>query len=107
MKELEGNGAPGAYKVDIGGRCDLGRYCLVELNDAWALGLYENNDPQSNPPTRQQYADMLVSRWRQIVFCSLLDDANGSHERQSWSHATAELYHATDDYGDDYGETAR
>jgi hypothetical protein len=107
MKELEDGGAPGAYTIDIGWRCDLGRYCLVELNDAWALGLYENNDPQSNPPTRQQYADMLVSRWRQIVFCSLLDGANGYHERLGWSHATTELYHATDDYGDDYGETAR
>lgn len=72
MKELEYGGAPGAYTVDIGWRPDLDRYCLVELNDAWALGLYENADPQSNPPTRQGYADLLVSRWRQIVFCSLV-----------------------------------
>jgi len=72
MKELEGNGAPGAYTVDIGWRYDLDRYCLVELNDAWALGLYENADPQSNPPTRQQYSDMLVSRWTQIIFCNLV-----------------------------------
>jgi hypothetical protein len=72
MKELEYGGAPGAYTIDIGWRPDLERYCLVELNDAWALGLYENADPQSNPPTRQQYADMLVSRWRQILFCSLV-----------------------------------
>lgn len=72
MKELEYGGAPGAYTVDIGWRPDLERYCLVELNDAWALGLYENSDFQSNPPTRQQYADMLVSRWRQILFCRLV-----------------------------------
>ncbi len=72
MKELEENIAPGAYTVDIGWRPDLERYCLVEINDAWALGLYENSDFQSNPPTRQQYADMLVSRWRQILFCSLV-----------------------------------
>ena len=72
MKELEENIAPGAYTVDIGWRPDLERYCLVEINDAWALGLYENSDFQSNPTTRQQYADMLVSRWRQILFCSLV-----------------------------------
>jgi len=77
MKELEIGGAPGAYTIDIGWRPDLNCYCLVELNDAWALGLYENNGPQSAPPTRQQYADMLVSRWTQIVFCSLLDGVQG------------------------------
>lgn len=63
---------PGAYSIDIGWRPDLGRYSLVEINDAWSLGYYMNSDPQSNPPSRQQYADMLVSRWRQVVFCSLV-----------------------------------
>lgn len=63
---------PLAYSVDIGWRPDLQRYALVEINDAWALGLYENTDPQSNPPTRQQYADMIVNRWRQILFCNLV-----------------------------------
>ena len=106
MKELEEGGAPGAYTVDIGWRPDLNCYCLVELNDAWALGLYENTDPQSVPPTRQQYADMLVSRWRQIVFCSLLDDANGSEKSRS-NRTIAEINLKTDDYGDDYGETTR
>jgi hypothetical protein len=72
MGVLEANIAPGAYTIDIGWRPDLNRYCLVELNDAWSLGFYENSDPQSNPPTRQQYADMLVSRWRQILFCNLV-----------------------------------
>jgi hypothetical protein len=65
----------GAYTIDIGWRPDLDCYCLVELNDAWALGFYENMDRQSNPPTRQQYADMLVSRWRQLIFCNLTDKA--------------------------------
>jgi hypothetical protein len=63
---------PSAYSVDIGWRPDLGKYSLVEINDAWALGFYENSDPQSNPPTRQQYADMIVSRWSQIAFCSFV-----------------------------------
>jgi len=62
---------PNAYTVDIGWRPDLGKYSLVEINDGWALGYYSPNDPQSNPPTRQQYADMLVTRWTQILFCNL------------------------------------
>lgn len=66
------NLGPSAYSIDIGWRPDLQRYCLVEVNDAWALGYYQNTDRQSNPPTRQQYADMLVSRWRQILFCNVV-----------------------------------
>jgi hypothetical protein len=72
MKDLESIGAPGAYTIDIGWRPDLNQYCLVELNDAWSLGFYENNDPQSNPPSRQEYADMLVFRWIQILFSNLV-----------------------------------
>jgi hypothetical protein len=63
---------PSAYCLDIGWRPDLKEYCLVELNDAWALGLYEGSDPQSAPPARKDYADMLVSRWRQVVFCQIV-----------------------------------
>ena len=70
--EIHRNLGPSAYSIDIGWRPDLGCYSLVEINDAWSLGLYENSDPQSNPPTRQQYADMLVSRWTQIQFCNLV-----------------------------------
>lgn len=67
-------GAPNAYSIDIGWRPDIERYCLIEINDAWALGLYNNTDKQSNPPTMQQYADMLYSRWVQIVFCNVIDE---------------------------------
>lgn len=63
---------PNAYTIDIGWRPDLREYDIIELNDAWALGLYEGNDQQSKPPTKQQYADMLYSRWLQIVFCNLV-----------------------------------
>jgi hypothetical protein len=72
IEDLESIGAPGAYTIDIGWRPDLNQYCLVELNDARSLGFYENNDPQSNPPSRQEYADMLVSRWSQILFSNLV-----------------------------------
>lgn len=65
------NLGPSAYSIDIGWRPDLNRYSLVEVNDAWSLGLYENSDPQSNPPTRRDYAEMLISRWRQLLFCNL------------------------------------
>jgi hypothetical protein len=58
--------SPRAYSVDIGWRPDLGLYDVVELNDAWALGLYRNSDPQSFPPSYEDYARMLVSRWNQL-----------------------------------------
>ena len=63
--------SPGSYSIDIGWRPDLNCYSLVEINDGWSLGLYNPTDQQSNPPTRQQYADMLVARWRQILFCNI------------------------------------
>lgn len=62
---------PNAYSIDIGWRPDKQCYSLVEINDGWSLGFYENSDRQSGPPTRQQYADMLVSRWSQILFCNI------------------------------------
>ena len=63
---------PNAFSVDIGWRPDLGRYDLVELNDAWALGLYNNTDPQSAPPTPTDYAEMLITRWMQLIFCNIV-----------------------------------
>lgn len=70
-EEIHKDLGPNAYTIDIGWRPDIEEYDIVEVNDAWALGLYRNLDPQSNPPTNQQYADMLYSRWLQIVFCNL------------------------------------
>ena len=64
---------PSAYSIDIGWRPDLQRYSLVEINDGWSLGLYKNSDPQSAPPCSYSYADMLVSRWNQILFCNLFN----------------------------------
>jgi hypothetical protein len=70
-KEIHDYLGPNSYSIDIGWRPDIGRYSLVEVNDGWSLGLYENRDPQSSPPSRKEYAEMLVSRWRQIVFCCI------------------------------------
>lgn len=64
---------PSAYSIDIGWRPDVQKYDVVELNDAWALGLYRHNDEQSSPPSYEDYVEMLVSRWRQILFCNSLD----------------------------------
>lgn len=71
-QELHDNLGPGAYSIDIGWRSDLKAYDVVELNDAWALGLYTNTDPQTNSPSKQDYADMLISRWRQILFWNII-----------------------------------
>jgi ATP-grasp domain, R2K clade family 3 len=71
-QEIHNSLGPNSYSIDIGWRSDIGKYDLIELNDGWSLGYYENHDPQSGPPSRQQYADMLVSRWRQILFCNIV-----------------------------------
>lgn len=72
-QDLHNNLPANAYSIDIGWRPDLNEFSVVEVNDAWALGLYQPTmDCNSNPPTRQQYADMLVSRWAQILFCNLV-----------------------------------
>lgn len=71
-QEIHDQIGPNAYSIDIGWRPDLSKYSLVEINDAWALGFYSHkSDENSNPPSNQQYADMLYSRWLQIIFCNL------------------------------------
>ena len=75
---------PNAFSVDIGWRSDLQSYDLVELNDAWALGLYNNNDPQSSPPSSEDYAHMLISRWWQLLFCNTIDDSEFQYDTSPW-----------------------
>jgi hypothetical protein len=60
-----------SYTLDIGWRPDLNKYSLVEVNDFWSIGLYENIDSQSKHISKQVYVDMLVSRWRHILYCQL------------------------------------
>lgn len=67
---LGGNLGPSAFSVDIGWRLDLDKFDLVEINDAWSLGLYRNSDSPKSP-SGQDYLDMLISRWTQILFCNL------------------------------------
>lgn len=52
-------GAPAAYAVDLG-VLDTGETVLVEVNDAWAIGLYGRSlEPRD-------YLRLLACRWRQI-----------------------------------------
>jgi hypothetical protein len=51
--------APSAYALDVA-RLQDGSTVLVEVNDAWALGLYRGLAPRD-------YAAMLWTRWSEIV----------------------------------------
>lgn len=72
MEVIEECGAPNGYSIDIGWRTDIEKYCLVEINDGWALGYYGNTDFQSNPPSYKDYSELLIARWGQILFCNIV-----------------------------------
>lgn len=59
--------SPIAYSIDIGWNVDKNEWCLIELNDAWSLGFYNNSDIDSNPPTNLEYCKMIVDRWNEIL----------------------------------------
>lgn len=67
MRAFDGGTRICSYAIDIGWRPDLQKYDLIEINDGWALGFYNNTDPQSIPPKPQEYAQLLVSRWGQLA----------------------------------------
>ncbi len=56
-------GAPCAYSLDVGVLDDAGdqKTALIEINDAWALGLYREMADVDG------YLTMLAARWREIV----------------------------------------
>jgi hypothetical protein len=56
---------PCAYALDIG-ITDSGRVLLVEVTDAWAVGLYKP-DTGIYPGYRKDYFNWLHARWEQIV----------------------------------------
>lgn len=60
---LERDGAPVAYGLDLG-VLDTGETVVVEVNDAWALGLYRAYWGRKNPTA---YLEMLNARWMQIA----------------------------------------
>lgn len=59
--------SPIAYSIDIGWNDDNKEWCLIEFNDAWSLGFYNNTDITSKPPTNKQYCEMIVDRWNEIL----------------------------------------
>lgn len=56
---------PCAYALDIG-ITDTGKILLVEVTDAWAVGLYKP-DIGAYPSYRKDYFKWLHARWEQIV----------------------------------------
>ena len=52
--------APAAYGLDLG-VLSTGETALVEVNDAWALGLYGRSLDSKD------YLQLLTTRWRQVV----------------------------------------
>jgi hypothetical protein len=58
---------PISYSIDIGWNDLIKEWCLIELNDAWSLGFYNNRDIASKPPTNENYVKMIVDRWNEIV----------------------------------------
>ena len=57
---LDAPGAPAACAIDVGRLAD-GSLALVEVNDAWALGLYGRS------VDAKDYLAMLGARWSQIL----------------------------------------
>lgn len=55
------DGAPIAYALDFG-LLDTGDIALVEVNDAWALGLYKWGNM-----TDEKYVEMIIARWDEIT----------------------------------------
>lgn len=57
-----GGDAPVSFGIDIG-LIDGGSFVVIEVNDAWALGLYKCD---VLPMERCAYRDMLARRWDEI-----------------------------------------
>ena len=68
LVELYGGEAPIGYAIDVGLMSD-GRYALVEVNDAWALGFYPWGTMKFD-----RYLDLIARRWEQIVGAARLEN---------------------------------
>lgn len=60
VRLMAASAGPAAYAIDLG-VLDSGETVLVEVNDAWALGLYG----RAVEPRR--YLDLLATRWSELV----------------------------------------
>ena len=65
---------PVSYAIDLG-LDEFGKFSIVEITDAWAIGLYKGMDPK-------KYGNFLLARWNEILQTSLI---NGASERSRTS----------------------
>lgn len=55
-------GAPSGYAIDVGYTIKKDKFNLIEVNDGWALGLY--NGSKTLP---RLYCDLLRVRWNEMI----------------------------------------
>lgn len=79
--EARGNAHP--FAIDVGVLAN-GRTAVVELSDAWALGLYGHaRTPGATDWKAEDYVDFLLQRWRSIVAYAQLRAAREAADRLS------------------------
>ena len=78
---LESRGNAHPFAIDVGVLTN-GRTAVVELSDAWALGLYGHaRTPGGTDWKAEDYVDFLLQRWRSIVAYAQLRAAREAAER--------------------------
>lgn len=81
VSALEARGNAHPFAVDVGVLTN-GRTAIVELTDAWAIGLYGHaRTPAGAPWKAQDYIEFLQLRWRSIVAYAQLRAAKEAAQR--------------------------
>ncbi|CAN7773939.1 ATP-grasp domain-containing protein [Variovorax sp. LjRoot290] len=81
VSHLEARGNAHPFAVDVGVLAN-GRTAIVELSDAWALGLYGHaRTPAGTAWKAQDYIEFLQQRWRSIVAYAQLHATNEVAQR--------------------------
>ena len=81
VSHLEARGNAHPFAVDVGVLAN-GRTAIVELSDAWALGLYAHaRTPVGTAWKPQDYIEFLQQRWRSIVAYAQLRAAKETAQR--------------------------
>ena len=60
------NKLPVAFALDLG-IMTTGHVALIEMNDAFSLGLYQNSSGTPKDELEKHYAKCLISRWKELV----------------------------------------
>lgn len=86
---LESRGNAHPFAIDVGVFTN-GRTAVVELSDAWALGLYGHaRTPGGTDWKAEDYVDFLLQRWRSIVAYAQLRAAREAAERLATAEKVA------------------